>query len=103
MEISGVALNEKGDTVAGAHVALISEPRLPFRQRATRTDQNGAYRLANVPPGEYFLVALDSVEPGALEDDEFVKTFRAKMKKVKVESEGSQSATLTVLSADLSR
>jgi len=97
-EIAGVTLNDKGEAVAGAHVALIPEPRKPFRHRATRTDQTGAYRLLNLPAGEYHLIALDSVEAGALEDEEFVKPLLSKMQKVKVAEEGSQSVKLIIVS-----
>jgi len=62
-----------------------------------RTDQNGTFKLANLPPGDYYLVALDTVESGSLEDEEFVKPLLSKMKKVKVDDRGSQALELTVL------
>jgi hypothetical protein len=96
-EITGVALNDKGEPVPGAHVALIPEPRKAFRHRATRTDQNGAYRLLNLPAGEYNLIAFDSVDAGSLEDEEVTKPFHSKMQKVKVSAEGSQSVKLNVI------
>ena len=61
-------------------------PKRAFRIMATRTDQNGVYKLANVVPGEYNLIALDTVEAGAMEDEEYVKQFLPKVKKVKVEN-----------------
>jgi hypothetical protein len=98
-EISGVAQDEKGEPVVGAHVGLVPDPRRQFRLRAARTDQNGMFRFANVPPGDYQILALDSVEPGSLQDDEFLKPLRSKMKKVRVDEGGSQSFQLTVLPA----
>lgn len=96
-EINGVARNEKGEPVPGAHIGLIPEPRRPFRLRMSHSDQSGAFKLPNLPPGEYLLVALDSLESGALEDDDFLKPIRAKMKRVTVDESGSQSQELTVL------
>jgi hypothetical protein len=61
------------------------------------TDQNGGFRLTTLPPGEYYLVALETVQPGSLEDDEVLKPILSKMTKVKVEPEGAQSFELTVL------
>jgi hypothetical protein len=95
-EINGAAANDKGDPVPGAYVALLPEPRRPFRLRVTRTDQSGAFKLANLPPGEYWLAAFDSVEPGALEDDEFLKPLRSQLKKVKVDEAGAQTAALKI-------
>ncbi len=96
-EINGVAHNDKGEPVAGAHVGLVPDPRRPFRLRVGRTDQNGSFRITAVPPGEYQLLALDSVEQGSLEDDEFLKPLRSKMKKVRVDEGGAQSFQLAVL------
>ncbi|GEM_PF-2469830 len=96
-EIDGLARNEKGEPVPGAHIALIPEPRRAFRQRATRSDQNGGFKLQNVPPGDYYLAALDSVQPGALEDEDVVKPLLSKMKKVRVQDDSNQNFELTVL------
>lgn len=85
-EITGLVRNEKGEGVAGAYVGLISQPRRPFRTKGAWTDQNGVYKLSNVAPGEYLIVALDTIEPGALEDDEFIKPFQQKLEKVKIEN-----------------
>jgi len=98
-EVNGLARNDKGEPFAGAHVGLIPEPRRPFRIKATRTDQSGAFKFMGVAPGEYWLVALETVEPGSLQDDEFLKPMRTKLKKVQVEDGGSQGAELTVLPA----
>jgi hypothetical protein len=92
-EINGMALNEKGQPYVGAHVAIVPEPPRPYRMRNTRTDQNGAFKLINIPPGEYNLIALEGFEQGGLEDDEYVKPLRAKMKRVKVE-EGGNAVTM---------
>jgi protocatechuate 3,4-dioxygenase beta subunit len=96
-EITGVVKNEKGDPVPGAHVALIPRPRRAFRQRATMTDQNGGYRLTSLPPGEYYLVALESAQPGSLEDDEVIKPILSNMTRVKVDNEGVQALELKML------
>jgi hypothetical protein len=96
-EINGVAKNEKGDPVPGVHIALIPKPRRAYRMRTARSDQNGVFKLPTLPPGEFYLVALDSVDPGSLEDDEVIKPILSKMKAVKVEAEGAQAHELTVL------
>ncbi|MBI4902989.1 MAG: carboxypeptidase regulatory-like domain-containing protein [Acidobacteria bacterium] len=96
-EITGMVRNEKGDPVPGANVALVPQPRRPFRIKSTRTDQNGIYKLPNVAPGEYLIVALDSVEAGALEDEEYLKPILSKLKKLKVENTEPLKADLPVL------
>jgi hypothetical protein len=96
-EINGTVHNDKGEPVVGANVGLIPEPRKPFRLKMTRTDQSGAYKLPTLAPGEYLLLALEHLEMGALEDDEFLNPIRSKLKRLKVEEGSSQNINLTVL------
>jgi hypothetical protein len=96
-EITGVARSAKGDPVPGARVGMVPNPRRPYRQKLTVTDQNGAFRLPNVAPGEYLLVALEGLEPGALDDEENLKPLLSKMTKVRVEGGPVGGLDLTVL------
>lgn len=64
-EINGLARNEKGEPVPGARVCLVPRPRRPFVQKITVSDQNGVFKLANLAPGEYAVLALANLEPGA--------------------------------------
>lgn len=97
-EVSGVALSEKDAPLPGAKVALIPEPMKPFRLRVTGTDQNGVFKFGTVAPGEYLAVAMESVDSGALEDEEYLQPLRSRLQKVKVEPEGAQVLKLKVVS-----
>ncbi len=64
--ISGVLRDERGEPVVGVEVAAIGVLRFAGRDRlasgpVTYTDDRGAYRLANLPPGRY-LIAVPSVQ-----------------------------------------
>ncbi len=96
-EVNGAVLNAKGEPVPGAIVGLIPAPRRPFRQKYTNSDQNGALKIPAIAPGDYYVVAFDRVETGAFEDDEFLKPYLSKMKKVHLDAGGSASVELTVL------
>jgi hypothetical protein len=95
-EITGSVKNEKGEPYAGATVAFIPNPMRHFRLRTSRTDQSGAFRLRNAPPGDYRVIAFDTIDGGALENEEFLKPFVSKMKPIKVE-DGSQTLDLTIV------
>jgi hypothetical protein len=43
---------------------------------AVRPDQQGRYRIANVLPGEYLVVALDYVEQGIWNDPDYLASIR---------------------------
>lgn len=96
-DVSGVVQNDKGEPVPSVNVGLVPLPRKPFRMRMTRTDQNGAFKLPNVAPGEYAILSLDQLEPGALEDEEFLKPLLSKAKKVTVRESGPQNLELRVI------
>ena len=41
-----------------------------------RPDQDGRFKVRNLPPGDYYAIALDYVEPGAGTDPEFLEKIR---------------------------
>ncbi len=45
---------------------------------SVRPDQNGRYSLSGLPPGDYLVVAVDSLERGQAEDREFLTAIRSK-------------------------
>ena len=96
-DVSGVVKDDKGNPVPAAYVALIPKPQRAYRFRVARTDQNGVFRLLNVPPGDFRLAAFDTVEIAALESDEFLKPYAAKLKSVTVKDGEPQTHELVVL------
>jgi protocatechuate 3,4-dioxygenase beta subunit len=77
--ITGSARDPKGEAVKGIAVALWpkevdrGDPSGGIRRAVT--DQNGTYRFAALPPGEYYVAAFAGVEQGLLESHEFVSKF----------------------------
>ena len=59
------------------------------RIQTARADQNGSYRLGNLPAGEYLLVATDDVEQGEWFDPAFLESIRARGVRVTL-AEGEQ-------------
>lgn len=48
------------------------------RIQSVRTDASGAYRIRNLPPGDYLLVAVDDVEQGEWFDPAYLESVRAR-------------------------
>jgi protocatechuate 3,4-dioxygenase beta subunit len=57
--------------------------------QAARTDQNGAYRLRGLPPGDYLLYVTDNVEQGEWFDPSFLEQIRNASTRVSL-NEGDQ-------------
>jgi protocatechuate 3,4-dioxygenase beta subunit len=96
-EVTGVALRE-GKPVAGAMIALVppnpANNRVLFRR--DQSDSDGTFRLADVVPGQYTLLAIEDgwdlewANPGAL------KKFMAQGEAVTVEIKGKHSVKVKV-------
>ena len=72
-EVSGRVTNAKGEIAQDATVVIFSqnpEQRPGGRFAGTsRLDQNGRYRVRTLPPGDYFAIAVDYVDPNRRSGD----------------------------------
>lgn len=92
--LAGAVRDARGNGVGNVSViAFPSDPKLWSPQSrhimTARTDATGAYRLTAVPPGDYFVAAVEDVEPGEWFDPEFLDQIKDEATKVKVD-EGEQ-------------
>lgn len=77
-EVSGVVANARGVPVKDYSVILFSQDREkwtgPSRHMAIgRPDQDGRFIVRSLPPGRYYAVALDYVDPDESSDPEFLE------------------------------
>jgi hypothetical protein len=79
----GMASNQNDGPVADAVVVAVPEAHLrgrPERYRKTVTDQSGRFTLRGLPPGDYTLIAWESVDGEAYYNPEFLKTYEGQGK-----------------------
>lgn len=86
-EIDGTVMGEKGEAVQEYAVVAFAEEASrwtwPSRFVATaRPDQAGSFKITNLPPARYLVVALDYLEEGAADDPEFLESLRSKATKL---------------------
>jgi Carboxypeptidase regulatory-like domain len=67
--LSGTVRNASGQPVAGCHVVVFSKDRkywLPESRRIVSASpaSDGSYAVRSVPAGDYFVAAVDDLEPG---------------------------------------
>ena len=46
-------------------------------QGTARPDQDGRFKISALPPGDYFIIAVDHIEPGEWSDPEFLERARS--------------------------
>jgi hypothetical protein len=78
--VDGMVADQKGQPVANAVIVAVPEARLRGRvdrYRKTVSDQSGHFTLHGISPGNYTLLAWESVDGDAYYNPEFLKTYEA--------------------------
>lgn len=96
--ISGGVADAKSEPVRGAWVALIHDSRKVYR-RTARADEKGQFTMKGVVPGDYRIFAVESLDPGAVDDDEYLKQWLSGATRLKIEPKAQQSISIKVQSA----
>ncbi len=80
-ELSGTVSDAKGQAVREYAVAVFAEDAARWKWpsrflAAARPDQQGQFKISNLPPGRYLAVALDYLEEGQSEDPLALEALR---------------------------
>jgi hypothetical protein len=92
--VEGVAVDLKGEPVANAVIVAVPEMSLRGRFerfRKTVSDQSGRFTLRGIPPGEYTVLAWESVEGEAYFNRDFLKSYEGQGNALRV-SEGDRKS-----------
>ena len=81
-EMSGTVRDARGTPMTAITVIAFSSDQQFWRAQSrhiatSRTDAAGAFRLRGLPPGDYFVVAVDGVEQGEWFDPAYLEQARA--------------------------
>jgi hypothetical protein len=76
--LSGVVTNGRGEAVTDYSAIVFSQDRERWNDngryfRSGRPDQDGRFKVTGLPAGEYFAIALDSVDPTESTSPEFLE------------------------------
>jgi hypothetical protein len=98
-EISGTVRDAKSSALAAVTVIAFSTDPQYWRAQsrhiqAVRTDQSGAYRLRNLPAGDYLIVAVDDVEQGEWFDPAYLDQAREGAKHLSISEEEKKTQDL---------
>ena len=91
-KITGTINTPDGKGEPGVTVVIAPERKLAGVADALRTattDQNGKYQIQGLRPGSYCVYAFEHIEPGAYEDEDWLKGFADQSQSLRL-SEGGQ-------------
>jgi Carboxypeptidase regulatory-like domain len=86
-DLSGAVTNDRGETVTDATVIAFADDPEKWGQssrfiESVSLDQNGQFRLQNLPAGTYVVVAIDDLEPGEERNPDVLSQLRSKGSRV---------------------
>ncbi|MGA8438923.1 MAG: carboxypeptidase-like regulatory domain-containing protein [Candidatus Sulfotelmatobacter sp.] len=96
----GVATHQKDEPLADAVVVAVPAERFrsrPERYRKALTDQSGRFTLRGLPPGDYTILAWESVDGEAYYNPEFLKSYEGQGRPVHLEEGRRASMTLKAI------
>lgn len=81
--ISGLVTGARGETLKDYSAIAFSQDREKWKvfgryQSMGRPDQDGRFKISGLPPGDYYIVALDKIDPNQFSDPEFLDAIRIK-------------------------
>jgi hypothetical protein len=93
------ALRDENHNPAEGTVIIFADDSATWREgsrtiRATRLDQRGLFTFKGLPAGDYFLVALDSVQEGQWYDPEFLEELKGRARRVAIADAESKHVDL---------
>ena len=99
--VDGVAVDAKGEPVANAVIVAVPEMRLRGlmeRYRKTVSDQSGRFSLRGVHPGDYTVLAWESVDGEAYYNPEFLKSYEGQGTSLRVNEGDRKGMRVEVIS-----
>jgi large repetitive protein len=101
--VSGVVRGKDDALMVGATVVIIPDSRRWWLYRAAASDQNGAYLIQGLAPGEYTALAWQELPPSAYLDPEFVRPFENDAVTVSLVEGGRGTANVKGIAAGAQR
>ncbi len=98
--VEGVAVDAKGEPVANAVIVAVPEPKLRGRvehYRKTVSDQSGRFALHAIVPGDYTLLAWESVDGEAYYNPEFLKNYEGQGSALRIAEGDRKSFRMVVI------
>jgi hypothetical protein len=97
--ISGLVTNARGEAVKDYSAIAFSQDREQWRDTTRyhgsgRPDQDGRFKITALPPGDYYIIAIDKIEPGESSDPDFLETVRSKATAVSIREGDSRTVDL---------
>ena len=102
--ISGLVTNARGETLKDYSTLVFAQDSARWTgntryQGLGRPDQDGRFKISGLPPGDYYIIALDRLDTGESGDPEFLERIRTKASRLSLEEGETKTLDLRINSA----
>jgi hypothetical protein len=102
--ITGLVTNARGETLKEYSAIAFSQDPEKWKvfgryQSMGRPDQDGRFKINGLPPGDYYIVALDTIDPGQLSDPDFLDAIKTRATAVTIREGDTRTVDLKIASA----
>jgi hypothetical protein len=96
--IKGMVKNAQDEAAPGVVVSVWPRtPEVAGGVKSASTDQNGNFEIPDLGPGDFFVAALEDIDPGLVEYPEFLARFQNEAAAVTLKEGGQASADLKLI------
>ncbi len=102
--ISGLVTNSRGEPSKDYTAIIFAQDKArwtaPSRyQSSGRPDQDGRFKITGLPQGEYYIIAIDRIEPGQQGDPDFLESVRSRATSLSLNEGETKTVDLRLSSA----
>jgi hypothetical protein len=99
--VTGLVTNARGDALKDYTVVAFAQDREKWKiqgryQSMGRPDQDGRFKIAGLAPSDYYVVALEKVEPGQISDPEFLDAIRIRATPITIREGDTRTVDLKI-------
>jgi protocatechuate 3,4-dioxygenase beta subunit len=99
--ISGLVTNARGEAVKEYTTIAFAQDREKWKiagryQSMGRPDQDGRFKIAGLAPSDYYIVALERIDPSQVTDPEFLDAVRTKATAITIREGESRTVDLKI-------
>jgi protocatechuate 3,4-dioxygenase beta subunit len=102
--ISGLVTNSRGEASKDYTAIVFAQEKEKWAgasryTSSSRPDQDGRFKISGLPPGEYYIIAVDRVEPGQSGDPDFLESVRSRATSLSLNEGETKTVDLRLNSA----
>jgi carboxypeptidase family protein len=102
--VSGLVTNARGDASKDYTTIVFAQDKDKWTgnsryQNMGRPDQDGRFKITGLPPGEYYIIAIDHLDPGQQSDPDFLESVRSRASSLSLNEGETKTVNLRLNSA----